>query len=730
MANQSIYPYGTDGQLPSNIGIINDLVTGGADKALSAEQGKVLNEKMQSTQELDFSQYVIDNITIGSDSGASNYYNKWISASGFKNALIPVVPGETVEIKGHADTYRTAYAVLTTDSHQSGTDASFATGYTSIVRIALDDIVQITIPANGAFLFVTIYSTADVSPQSVKTVQDKFLTEEDVSEMRKTVEGEYQRQVLPAEVSYAIAANTNKWVVYGQYKSVLIPVSPGDVFKITANDNYICPFAVLASDSHTSNTVPDYATGFTALRNIAVGETEFVTIPQDGAYLYLHTYSTHSLAPKSIFKVTAISLEDKVDEKMRELIEESESSKSSFPEFLEAGELTNVIYTMDDFILENEYDPNASPIVDNLRFSKDLGKTWVTKANEFGIITNVFLFADGTLMVGSKKDDGCRLYWTRDLDTFVFQEVSSIIDYDGNAYTPVAGETRFFTTPPPFEHVYIDGKEVYCFWDYIIPGNGGTSNARAWYATSDADGVHVRSAFAFNLSTIDGVVIRARHIHHFLYNKYNGYYYIFTGDHMSGSKSECYILKGKPDANHVWTWEVVANGQEYKLIVPAFDEGNLYAVTDYTDSSLANEKGVFMCPVDDIRKTRFRYLFKATAAFMAEGSINSAVGLAWYMADNHGWRIIKTDYLGNSKILLAHNDHNFVWVDNSTGKRFTYLIGPNNNGDVYARFNNVGHSVSGEAWLLWNHQQTYNFTEMMRKAGATDFFKDWHTLLY
>ena len=76
MANQSIYPYGTDGQLPSNIGIINDLVTGGADKALSAEQGKVLNEKMQSTQELDFSQYVIDNITIGSDSGASNYYNK------------------------------------------------------------------------------------------------------------------------------------------------------------------------------------------------------------------------------------------------------------------------------------------------------------------------------------------------------------------------------------------------------------------------------------------------------------------------------------------------------------------------------------------------------------------------------------------------------------------------------------------------------------------------------
>lgn len=44
MANNTVYPYGTGGQLPSSIGIINDLVTGGSDKALSAEQGKVLNE--------------------------------------------------------------------------------------------------------------------------------------------------------------------------------------------------------------------------------------------------------------------------------------------------------------------------------------------------------------------------------------------------------------------------------------------------------------------------------------------------------------------------------------------------------------------------------------------------------------------------------------------------------------------------------------------------------------
>jgi len=42
MANKTIYPYGVGGQTPSGISIVNDLVTGGADKALSAEQGKTL----------------------------------------------------------------------------------------------------------------------------------------------------------------------------------------------------------------------------------------------------------------------------------------------------------------------------------------------------------------------------------------------------------------------------------------------------------------------------------------------------------------------------------------------------------------------------------------------------------------------------------------------------------------------------------------------------------------
>lgn len=42
MANQIINPYGTNGELPSSIGVVNDLTTGGAGKALSAEMGKMI----------------------------------------------------------------------------------------------------------------------------------------------------------------------------------------------------------------------------------------------------------------------------------------------------------------------------------------------------------------------------------------------------------------------------------------------------------------------------------------------------------------------------------------------------------------------------------------------------------------------------------------------------------------------------------------------------------------
>lgn len=49
MANTTIYPYGTGGQLPSGIAIVDDLTTGGHDKALSAGMGKYIKDNYLET---------------------------------------------------------------------------------------------------------------------------------------------------------------------------------------------------------------------------------------------------------------------------------------------------------------------------------------------------------------------------------------------------------------------------------------------------------------------------------------------------------------------------------------------------------------------------------------------------------------------------------------------------------------------------------------------------------
>lgn len=90
MANSTVYPYGVEGKLPTSIGLVNDLFTGGSDKALTAEQGKVIGAYL-------FSQYIpvdLSEIQISDYSlGASK---KWIS--GGKHMVIPVTPGDRIRV--------------------------------------------------------------------------------------------------------------------------------------------------------------------------------------------------------------------------------------------------------------------------------------------------------------------------------------------------------------------------------------------------------------------------------------------------------------------------------------------------------------------------------------------------------------------------------------------------------------------------------------------------------
>lgn len=148
MANQTVYPYGTGGSLPSNIGIVNDFVTGGADKALSAEAGKDFYEEVFGTPEqIDLSGETVLNGIIGGD-------NKWAVGVGGTCILLAVEPGDKFTIVAN-DSYDANYAFLA-EASMGGNEEEpdWANGYSSRVIIPVGQSVAVTAPGNAVTLYI------------------------------------------------------------------------------------------------------------------------------------------------------------------------------------------------------------------------------------------------------------------------------------------------------------------------------------------------------------------------------------------------------------------------------------------------------------------------------------------------------------------------------------------------------------------------------------------------
>lgn len=156
MANNTIYPYGPGGQLPSGIAIADDLNTNRADMALSAKQGKVLGEVIYGSTRVpvDFSSLTKYAIYIDGNTG------EWADSAGTEFVFIPVQPGEIYQIVA-SEMKVTVYTVLKNDSHVTGETPSYATGYTSTIIVLAgatsDDVI---VPSDGHYILLFLKSNS------------------------------------------------------------------------------------------------------------------------------------------------------------------------------------------------------------------------------------------------------------------------------------------------------------------------------------------------------------------------------------------------------------------------------------------------------------------------------------------------------------------------------------------------------------------------------------------
>lgn len=629
-------------------------------------------------EEIDLSNYTAVRAFIGSN-------NKWVVSDDtypYTGKFIPVEASRTYKLTGNALRYM-YFALLTNNSYQQGKVASYATGK-SRQDMAANEYVIVETTYDTQYLWVSEMVDYNRAPQKLELWNDYPVTEavKAYKEMPKEID------LSEGTVIGLGPSGVDTWVDgSGDWFGKIIPIAGAKRLLVKAgeHDTY---YTLLRSGWYGKNGNVAYATGYSGNgKSIKAGKTEIVDVPENAAYIYYFTSLDGNTTSCALERVVMLG-----DMMSRDEFDSLNLQGNSLPSFITIGEDIGVIYSAENFIFKHYEDDN----VEYYAFSTDLGKNWKTVENTFGdVITRCHYFVDGTFFFCTA--DKC--YWTTDFETFT---ESDIYDYDGEPFEPVEGETRFAAMKGR-KRTIIDNKEWYIWGDYVLT----TQKPRLWYTNDYGRTIHC--AFAFGLSTIGGNVVSARHVHAFEYNPYDKKFYVFTGD----AANECHIMKGTFDGTN-WSWVKVATGAIWKLVYPEFFDGYFCAVTDYTDVSLADKKGLVRCPTEDITVENINYLFKAPSEMMGDAA------LTVYFCDKNGWRIILTDYLGGAKILIAKNNYDFVWVNNTSGYRIGGLPNPNANGDIYSSYRPVGASVATEDALNIKGPR-FNFTKAMREAGATNF---------
>ena len=194
MANTTVYPFGTNGQLPASVGIINDLRTGGADKALSAQQGVVIGDKLFPTEAVDISHLPPYTMLIGAA-------NIWDSDNTSQCVFLPCTPGKVYIFDNNSGRSANIAPLTVSTPGTAGTTPSYATGYSDRIVIANGESITITAPEDAVSFYIRIKNSSgnddapDVSiiGDALETIEQEIqeLKDADVSDVKNLIMGEF-----------------------------------------------------------------------------------------------------------------------------------------------------------------------------------------------------------------------------------------------------------------------------------------------------------------------------------------------------------------------------------------------------------------------------------------------------------------------------------------------------------------------------------------------------------
>ena len=347
-------------------------------------------------------------------------------------------------------------------------------------------------------------------------------------------------------------------------------------------------------------------------------------------------------------------------------------------------EPTNVIYTWKNYLLEYTSDDS-----NNIKFSKDLGKTWTTWENPYGHIARVHIFSEGTIMFCTTT----RVFTTKD---FITVEESKVLDIDGTPFIPNA--VHFFTiTQQDNKNIIIDGTEIEAWGDYMITQAQGASSyvPRFWYTTDYGKTVK---------ASIKGGGVR--HFHHVEYNDFTNKFIITTGDSHNENKV---IESSYSPSTDEWIHREMLSGNAYKFGASYFDENYTYFITDYTNDTPM--RGILRCDSDSLGDaSAYEYVYKSN---------NEVYPLINLYEDSNGNKMLTADEQAKNTFYYARGDFDFQTVTHDYPNSIGRMTPVNNNGDMYGTLFTNNYSRFSTV-----RQPTVNLTQAFRNAGITDFNKE------
>lgn len=338
--------------------------------------------------------------------------------------------------------------------------------------------------------------------------------------------------------------------------------------------------------------------------------------------------------------------------------------------------------------------------VENIGISTDLGKTYTYIVNSIGKITNYHFFTDGTIMLSSEK----KVYWT---DDYVTINESVLLDEDGSPFVAAVDAHHFFGQQNSDKPMMVDGQEVYAWGDYVISG----TIPSIWY-TKDF-GRTVKRATKMQGVTLDGIAMNIRHIHKVYFHQKQEKFYIMTGDFGDENMLMSGIYNPSLDA---WTWEVIGRGHEYKFGNMWCDDYYAYFTADYTELEFQDYWGIIRVGLNHLGdKTKFRLAWNAKDGWRSGSPYR-------FISDRNGNKILIGELYAAGYIMVATKGYDFKRVNIVPSVVLSFIIGPNDNGDIYCKADFLGDGL-GENRGQFLTGGTINLTKSLRNAGLTNFMR-------